>query len=74
MAVSKEVRAQLDAREQRAEKAAADGAVAMADHKEMVRATDEKTARLKALRLATEAEKSVTGTGKKSPSRPSRRA
>ena len=74
MTVSKEVRAQLDARKQRAEKAAADGAIAMADHNEKVRATDEKTARLKALRLATEAERSSIGKGKKSPSRPGRTA
>lgn len=46
----------VSARLKRAQKAAEDGAAAMAKHHADARAVDEKTARLKSLRLAKEAE------------------
>lgn len=45
----------VSARLKKAQKAAEDGAAAMAEHHANARAVDEKTARLKSLRLAKEA-------------------
>ena len=55
---TKDTRDKAEARFNRAQKAAADGAAAMADHHAEARAVDAKTARLKALRLAKEAAES----------------
>ena len=49
---TKEARDQAAARFERAQRAAADGAAAMAEHHANATAVDEKTARLKAARLA----------------------
>ena len=46
-------------RAERAERMARDGAQAMADHKAAIKAVDERTARLRALRLAKEAEEAA---------------
>ncbi|WP_187272393.1 MULTISPECIES: hypothetical protein [Methylobacterium] len=43
-------------RAERAERMARDGAQAMADHKAQIRAVDDRTQRLRAMRLAKEAE------------------
>lgn len=51
-----EARVRAEARAARAERMARDGAQAMADHKAAVRVVDERTNRLRALRLAKEAE------------------
>ena len=51
----KEIQDKAEARLHRAQRAAADGAAAMADHHAEARAVAERTARLKALRLAKEA-------------------
>lgn len=50
------VKTSAEERAERAERLAREGAQAMADHKAAIRAMDERTVRLRALRLAKEAE------------------
>lgn len=53
------VKTSAEERAERAERMARDGAQAMADHQAAIRAMDERTVRLRALRLAKEAEQAA---------------
>lgn len=63
----------VEARLKKAQKAAQDGATAMSEHHANARAVDEKTARLKSLRLAKEATEIEKAKPEKKPTSRARR-
>ena len=59
------VKTSAEERAERAERMAREGAQAMADHKAAIRAVDERTVKLRALRLAKEAEEAAAEAAEK---------
>ncbi len=71
MIVEIPVKSAAEERAERAERMAREGAQAMADHQAAIRSVDERTVRLRALRLAKEAEEAAARKAK--PAAPTRK-